>query len=167
MKCCVVCVERFLRFLNRYAFIITAIYSYNFCRAASKAVKIVVNNPLRMFVLNKISSFLLFLSSMLITVVMGLFSFLFFSSVMPIDAFTSISPSLNYYFIPIIVIILGVYFICKVFFDVFAMGIDTILMCAMIDYDLNDGSESKPYYMSRSLRKLLKVDNVQPNTMKF
>lgn len=161
MKCCIVCVERFLRFLNRYAFILTAIYSLNFCSAAGKVIKIVVNNPLRMFVLDKISSFLLFLSSLLITVLMGLFAFLFFSNVFPIDTFTSISPELNYYFMPIIIIILGVFFICKVFFDVFGMGIDTILMCAMIDLDQNDGSPSRPYYMSKSLRQVLNVDNHQ------
>lgn len=165
-KCCVSCFERFLKFLNRYAYILCAVYSFNFCSAATKVIKIVVSNPLRMFVLDKISSFLLFLSSLLITTVMGVFSFFFFSDVFSIDVFTSISPSLNYYFLPIIVIILGVFFICKVFFDVFAMGIDTILMCAMIDYDQNDGSEQRPYYMSMSLRKLFKIENRPDPTRK-
>lgn len=118
-----------------------------------------------MFILDKISSLLLFFSKLLITALIGLLSFLFFSNYLPIDAFTKLSPSLNYYFVPIIVIIIGSYFICKVFFDVFAMGIDTILMCAMIDYDVNDGSAEKPYFMSRSLKKLLHVENVQ--TSKF
>lgn len=151
--------ERFLRYINRYSFIVTSLYSYNFCRAAKKAIKIIINNPLRMFILDKISTFLLFFSKLFITAIIGFFSFLFFSSYLPIEKLTSYTSSLNYYFLPLIVIIFGVYFISKCFFDVLAMGIDTILICAMIDYDVNDGLKSKLYFMSRKLKKILKVQN--------
>jgi hypothetical protein len=32
-----------------------------------------------------------------------------------------------------------------------------MLICVLVDCDENDGSKSKPYYMSKNLKKLLKI----------
>lgn len=62
---------------------------------------------------------------------------------------------LNYYFIPIIIVTLGTYFIADVFFDVYEMAVDTLFLCFLEDIERNDGSPEKPYYMSRDLKKIL------------
>ncbi len=156
-KCCMCCLENFLKYINRHAFIITSIYSLNFIRAASKAFKLVTTNIVRVSVVDRISYFLLFLSNLSITAICGVASFYFFTKKIPFNALQSYTPDLNYYFLPMSAIIVGVFFIGKLFFDVFSMGIDTLLICVLIDVDKNDGSKSRPYFMSKELRKILKV----------
>ena len=155
-KCCFWCLERFLKFMNRYAFVITAVYSLNFCRAASKAFQLIGANVLRVAVVDNISHFILFLSNLAITGIVGVLGFYFFSGKIPIDWINKYLPELNYYFLPLLVLCLGVFFVSKFFFDVFSMGIDSLLMCVLIDLEENDGSETRPYFMSKNLRKILR-----------
>jgi solute carrier family 44 (choline transporter-like protein), member 2/4/5 len=96
-KCCFCCLERFIKFINRYAFIITAVYSLNFCRAAGKAFKLITSNAVRIVVIDKISNFILFLSNVTITSGIGVLSFYFFTKKLPVEAITKFSPDLNFY----------------------------------------------------------------------
>jgi choline transporter-like protein 2/4/5 len=41
------------------------------------------------------------------------------------------------------------------FFGVYAMAVDTLFLCFLEDLERNDGSMEKPYYMSKSLKKIL------------
>ena len=132
-KCCFCCLERFIKFLSRYAFIITAVYNLNFCRAAPKAFKLITINAVRIVVVDKIANFFLFLSNITITSAIGVLAFYFFTKKLPIEAITRFSPELNFYVLPLILIVIGTFAITKVFFGVFSMGIDSILMCVLID----------------------------------
>ena len=38
-------------------------------------------------------------------------------------------PPMNYYFVPVIIITLGAYFIADVFFGVYEMAVDTLFLC--------------------------------------
>ena len=38
-------------------------------------------------------------------------------------------PELNYYFVPIIIVTVSTYFIADVFFNVYAMAVDTLFLC--------------------------------------
>jgi len=62
---------------------------------------------------------------------------------------------LHYYFVPIILITLGAYFIADIFFGVYEMAVDTLFLCFLEDIERNDGSASKPYFMSSDLKKIL------------
>jgi len=90
-----------------------------------------------------------------ITSIVGILAFFYFTKRLPGIP----TPELNYYFVPILIIIIGVFTITKLFFDVFSMGVDTILICVLIDIDCNDGSKSRPYFMSTNLKKLLNISN--------
>jgi choline transporter-like protein 2/4/5 len=65
-------------------------------------------------------------------------------------------PQFNFYLLPMMSVVVGTFFVGKLFFDVFSMGIDSLLMCVLIDLEENDGSEQKPYFMSKNLRKILR-----------
>jgi choline transporter-like protein 2/4/5 len=134
---------------------VTAIYSHNFCRAAYKAFKIVFNNVVRVAVIDKITNFILLLSKLAVTLLVGTLAFFFFTKRIPINQITQFAPDLNYYFLPVIVIVAGVYIIAKVFFDVFEICVDTLFICAMIDLEINDGTDKRSYFMSKNLRKIL------------
>ena len=71
---------------------------------------------------------------------------------------------LNYYFVPIIIIVVGTYFIADVFFDVYEMAVDTLFLCFLEDLERNDGTPLKPYYMSKDLRQILNVKNSRSST---
>lgn len=66
-------------------------------------------------------------------------------------------PNLNYYFVPVFLITVGVYFTASVFFSVYAMAVDTLFLSCLVDMEKNDGSREKPYFMTKSLRNILNL----------
>ena len=64
-----------------------------------------------------------------------LLSFWYFSgglnSTVPLDL---AEPELNYYFVPVIIITIGVYFTASAFFSVYTMAVDTVSLDNIIRY---------------------------------
>jgi choline transporter-like protein 2/4/5 len=61
----------------------------------------------------------------------------------------------NFWAVPATMTAIASFLIATVFFKVHAAAIDTLFLCFLEDCERNDGSESKPHYMSKRLRKLL------------
>ena len=123
-------------------------------------------NPLRAVVLDCVTDFILFLGRVLITVGVGILGFFFFSKSFSIDPNYRkyFEPDLHYYWVPLLCVILGAYFISKTFFTVFEMAADTVFLCAMKDLSVHDGTPEKPYFMSTKLLKILDAKNKPPET---
>ncbi|KAH0618496.1 hypothetical protein JD844_017762 [Phrynosoma platyrhinos] len=66
LKCCFWCLEKFLKFINRNAYIMIAIYGKNFCTSAREAFFLLMRNVVRVAVLDKVTDFLLFLGKILV-----------------------------------------------------------------------------------------------------
>uniref|UniRef100_A0A4W3IKL6 Choline transporter-like protein n=1 Tax=Callorhinchus milii TaxID=7868 RepID=A0A4W3IKL6_CALMI len=157
MKCCFWCLERFIKFLNRNAYIMIAIYGKNFCTSAKEAFFLLMRNVVRVAVLDKVTDFLLFLGKLLIVGGVGVLAFFFFTRRITIIA--DEAPVLNYYWVPLMTVIFGSYLIAHGFFSVYAMCVDTLFLCFLEDLERNDGSPEKPYFMSKLLRKILNKKN--------
>ncbi|VDM38921.1 unnamed protein product [Toxocara canis] len=185
LKCCFWCLETFLKFLTRNAYIMvsyqkfqfTAIYGKNFCTAAKDSFMLIMENIVRYTVLDKVTDFLLFLGKATITLGMGktrasmsfsgVVAFYWFSGRWVIDGLPHIV--LYYYFVPIIIVVIGAYFIADSFFDVYEMAVDTTFLCflttnvlellAVEDSKQNNGTPDKPYYMSAELQRILGKQN--------
>ncbi|KAK0130732.1 Choline transporter-like protein 2 [Merluccius polli] len=127
MKCCFWCLEKCIKFLNRNAYIMIAIYGKSFCPSARDAFFLLMRNVIRVAVLDKVTDFLLFLGKLLIIGIVGIFSFFFFSG--KIKAVEEAAPSLNYYWVPILTVVVGSYLIAHGFFSVYAMCVDTLFLC--------------------------------------
>ncbi|KAJ7992695.1 hypothetical protein DPEC_G00281350 [Dallia pectoralis] len=153
LKCCFWCLEKFIKFLNRNAYIMVAIYGKNFCTSAKDAFFLLMRNMIRVAVLDKVTDFLLFLGKLLIVGLVGIFAFFFFSG--KVKAFENTAPTLNYYWVPILTVAVGSYLIAHGFFSVYAMCVDTLFLCFCEDLERNDGSAARPYYMSASLHDIL------------
>uniref|UniRef100_A0A6Q2ZCJ5 Choline transporter-like protein n=1 Tax=Esox lucius TaxID=8010 RepID=A0A6Q2ZCJ5_ESOLU len=153
LKCCFWCVEKFIKFLNRNAYIMVAIYGKNFCTSARDAFFLLMRNMIRVAVLDKVTDFLLFLGKLLIVGIVGIFAFFFFSG--KVKAFENTAPTLNYYWVPILTVMVCSYLIAHGFFSVYAMCVDTLFLCFCEDLERNDGSAARPYYMSASLHDVL------------
>ncbi|XP_022065800.1 choline transporter-like protein 5-B isoform X4 [Acanthochromis polyacanthus] len=157
LKCCFWCLERFIKFINRNAYIMIAIYGKNFCTSSKDAFFLLMRNVVRVAVLDKVTDFLLFLGKLLISGSVGVLAFFFFSRKIPV--FQEEVPSLNYYWVPLLTVIFGSYMIAHGFFNVYAMCVDTLFLCFLWDLEVNDGSPHRPFYMNKSLRRILNKKN--------
>uniref|UniRef100_A0A4X2LTE9 Choline transporter-like protein n=1 Tax=Vombatus ursinus TaxID=29139 RepID=A0A4X2LTE9_VOMUR len=160
LKCCFWCLEKFIKFLNRNAYIMIAVYGKNFCISAKNAFMLLMRNIVRsecqiLTAPLPLHAFF-FLSP-------GILSFFFFTGRIPALKEEFRSPDLNYYWLPIMVSILGAYVIASGFFSVFSMCVDTLFLCFLEDLERNDGSLAKPYYMSKNLMKILGKKNERPS----
>ncbi|XP_022247260.1 choline transporter-like protein 2 [Limulus polyphemus] len=130
-KCCFWCLEKFLKFINKNAYIMIAVYGKNFCTSAREAFSLLMRNIVRVVVLDKVTDFLLFLGKVVVVGATTLASFYIFSGEADIPQL-KIDISVNYYLMPVIV---------------------------MEDSEKNDGSAEKPYFMSTELMKILNKKN--------
>uniref|UniRef100_A0A8C6SVR2 Choline transporter-like protein n=1 Tax=Neogobius melanostomus TaxID=47308 RepID=A0A8C6SVR2_9GOBI len=159
LKCCLWCLEKFIKFLNRNAYIMIAIYGKNFCVSAKNAFSLLMRNIIRVVVLDKVTDLLLFFGKLLVVGGVGVLAFFFFSGRIPSPNSTFRSETLNYYWMPIITVMFGSYLIAHGFFSVYNMCVDTLFLCFLEDLERNDGSAQKPYFMSKKLMKILNKKN--------
>ncbi|XP_062903972.1 choline transporter-like protein 4 [Mobula hypostoma] len=162
LKCCFWCLEKFIKFLNRNAYIMIAVYGKNFCVSAKNAFKLLMRNIVRVVVLDKMTDLLLFFGKLLVVGGVGVLAFFFFTNRIKISNPTFQVPVLNYYWLPILTLVVGSYMIAQGFFSVYNMCVDTLFLCFLEDLERNDGSLEKPYYMSKSLMKILNKKNKAP-----
>ncbi|XP_053325682.1 choline transporter-like protein 5 isoform X5 [Spea bombifrons] len=158
LKCCFWCLEKFIKFMNRNAYIMIAIYGKNFCTSARDAFFLLMRNVIRVAVLDKVTDFLLFLGKVMVAGSVGVLAFFFFTRKIP--GLREETPNLNYYWVPLLTVIIGSYLIAHGFFSVYAMCVDTLFLCFLEDVERNDGSAEKPFYMNKTLMKILKKQNV-------
>ncbi|KAM6219166.1 choline transporter-like protein 2 isoform 2-T2 [Rhynchocyon petersi] len=157
LKCCFWCLEKFIKFLNRNAYIMIAIYGTNFCTSARNAFFLLMRNIIRVAVLDKVTDFLFLLGKLLVVGSVGILAFFFFTHRIKIVQDTA--PPLNYYWVPILTVIIGSYLIAHGFFSVYGMCVDTLFLCFLEDLERNDGSAERPYFMSPNLKRLLNKTN--------
>ncbi|XP_069497998.1 choline transporter-like protein 5 isoform X3 [Ambystoma mexicanum] len=162
LKCCFWCLEKFIKFINRNAYIMIAIYGKNFCTSAKDAFFLLMRNVVRVAVLDQVTDFLLFLGKILVAGGVGVLAFFFFTKRIPV--ISQETPDLNYYWVPLLTVIIGSYLIAHGFFSVYAMCVDTLFLCFLEDLERNDGSPEKPFLMNNSLKKILNKQNVHTRT---
>uniref|UniRef100_A0A8C2X512 Choline transporter-like protein n=1 Tax=Cyclopterus lumpus TaxID=8103 RepID=A0A8C2X512_CYCLU len=127
LQCCFWCLEKFIRYMNRNAYIMVAIYGKNFCTSAREAFFLLMRNVVRVAVLDRVTDFLLFLGKVLIAGGVGAIAYLFFTRKIPV--IQEEVPNLNYYWVPLLTVVIGAYLIAHGFFSVYAMCVDTLFLC--------------------------------------
>nr|XP_039269182.1 choline transporter-like protein 2 isoform X1 [Styela clava] len=158
-KCCFWCLEKFMKFLNRNAYIMVAVYGKNFCWSAKEAFKLIMRNIIRVAVVDKVTDFLLFMGKLIVTSGLVALSWAFFSN--QISFVSGYVPSLNYYWLPIVVIGIGAYIVAAGFFNTYGMAVDTIFLCFLEDLERNDGTPERPYFANKELLELFGRKNTQ------
>ncbi|CAI2724040.1 unnamed protein product [Schistosoma spindalis] len=169
LSCCFWLLEKFLRFLNRNAFIMIAIYGQSFCSASRSALSLLARNVVRLFVVDKVTDFILFIGKLVVVSIVGGMAYVYLEGLLfkgnefLSDVFNS---NLHYAFVPLGIIILASYLVASLFSSVFEMGVDTIFLCFLEDLEKNDGSAERPYYMSKNLMDILGKRNAQLSQVK-
>lgn len=123
MQCFFWCLEKFLMFLNKNAYIMCAVHGTNFCGSAKDAFELLMRNVLRVFALDQVTSFLFFMAKLLVTLGVGATMYFY------LDSNLAGVVQLNYKFVPPIVVMFGTYLISTVFFGVYSMAVDTLFLC--------------------------------------
>jgi len=154
-KCCFWCLEKCIRFLNKNAYIMISIYGKGFCASAKEAASLLLRSAVRVVAINGVTGFVLFMGKLLIIggIMVASFSFFHRNDLQWMDA------KLNYSAVPVVLSTLGAYIVTMLFFNVYDMGIDTIFLSFLEDEERNDGTPEKPYFMAKSLRKIIDVEN--------
>ncbi|XP_011563044.3 choline transporter-like 2 isoform X2 [Plutella xylostella] len=159
-KCFFWCLENFLKFINKNAYIMCAVHGKGFCKSARDAFSLLMRNIIRVVVLDKVTDFIFFLSKLLISIGVGIgvFYLLQWSYIYEVTQ----GQRLHYNYVPAIILAVATYLITTIFFNVYAMAVDTLFLCFLEDCERNDGSVEKPYFMSKNLMKILGKKNKKP-----
>ncbi|KAI9221283.1 plasma-membrane choline transporter-domain-containing protein [Blastocladiella britannica] len=144
LQCCFWCLEKFLKMINKNAFIEVAVYGYSFCEAARTAFQLLWRNAFRVVVVDGVSNFVLFLGKLFIVAVTCIISLALLTS--------KYSDAGDNYGIPLVFIFVISWVVASFFTAIVDMGIDTLFLCFCEDCERNDGSANSPYYMSPELK---------------
>ncbi|XP_041369182.1 choline transporter-like protein 4 isoform X2 [Gigantopelta aegis] len=154
LKCftwCFWCLEKFLKQLSSTAYVMMAMHGTNFCVSAKNGLKLRINNVVGSIVVESTSSFMIFICKFLLTVTVFFVSSAWFQGDIPI--LKRDIPDLNSYFSPVICLTITSFIIVSIFLNIYNMGVSTLFLCFLRDQEINDGSEAKPYYMTKSLEE--------------
>ncbi|XP_041370841.1 choline transporter-like protein 4 [Gigantopelta aegis] len=157
LKCFFYCLEKFLKFLTKNAYILIAVYGKNFCVSAKDAFSLIMRNTVRTVVLDKTTDFVLFLSKLLVTAAVSAGAYFWFDG--RIDVLPQYQLKLNFPLVPVIILTIAAYLVSCIFFSVYSMAVSTIYLCFLEDLEKHDGSPGKPYFMSKSMMSLMDKKN--------
>jgi choline transporter-like protein 2/4/5 len=128
-RCCFWCLDKFLRFLNTNAYIMVAIYGKGFFSSAKDAFSLLLDNIVRVVVIDQVADYLLFMGKLSVTSLVGLASYYVFNGYVLVDKVGPYLPHVTYTWVPVLAIIIGTYLIASSFFSVYDMAVDTIFLC--------------------------------------
>ncbi|XP_041942283.1 choline transporter-like protein 1 [Alosa sapidissima] len=143
--CCLWCLKKCLQYLNQNAYTATAINSTSFCTSAQDAFIIMVENVVRVAVINTVGTFILFLGKVLVvscTAFVGVLTLRY-------------QQEYTVWVVPVIIACLFAYLVAHCFLSVYDMVVDVLFLCFAIDSKYNDGSRGKEYYMEKALMEFV------------
>jgi len=119
LQCCIWCFEKCVKFLNKNAYIQTALMGTNFCTSAKKAFHLILRNILRFGTMAVLGNVIYGIGFVCITVGTTTLGYLFMRAMHP-----DVSP-----FMPLICFAFVSYVVAKLYMSVFGLAVDTCLQC--------------------------------------
>lgn len=134
IQCYVDCFERFIKFIDKNAYIQTALTGDGFCIAAKNAFNLILENALRFAALGAIGDIFKILGKIFITCLSSYIGFLLITSTEPYksDIQSPIAPTLVFAVVS--------YIIAGIFMSIHEMACDTIIQAYLIDERLHISS---------------------------
>ena len=128
IQSCLWCIEKCMKFINKNAYIQTAIYGTTFCTSAKNAFFLIARNIGRIMAVGVVSEVVVFIGKYFIIMVTTAFAYVCMDRV--------IGDELNSLVGPCIFVAFFAYCIAILFMSVFAMGISTLLQCFIADEEM-------------------------------
>lgn len=127
--CCLWCIEKCMKFLNKHAYILTAIYGYGFCKSARRAFFLLLRNILRVAAVNMVASFVLIIGKLVTPTLTTFLCYLCVGYGADLEGSSGIV-------VPMLFVFVLSYWIAGMFAELFGMGIETILFCYIADEEM-------------------------------
>ena len=143
-QCCIWCLEKCMKFINKEAYIQTAIFGHPFCTAARKGFFLVLRNLRRVAALETIGGAIFFITKLMIAATCALVCYIWLG-----QAFET--HSIVY---PTLLVGLLAYNLGDIFVDVVDMVADTLLICFIADEEIY-GKNSAECFAPEGLRKYI------------
>jgi len=141
IRCCLDCFDRFVRYLNRNAYIYMAISSESFCSSALNSFILILKNLAKFSFVEGIGGVFMFLAKFCIAIVTTLIGFLL------LDAFAPDGQKVEDPFLPTALIFAFSYVVAAIFISVFDTSANTILQCYLIDVDIAKQMKLEPKHV--------------------
>lgn len=132
-QCCLWCFEQCIRFLNKNAYIQTAIFGTSFCKSAREAFFLILRNFGRIGAISYVSGAILIVGKFFISSVTTGLSYYAMTEMIGDELYSLAAPTVMVFIIS--------YFVSDMFMDVFDMGISTVLQCFVADEEMFDGDQ--------------------------
>ena len=129
-QCCFCMLEACIKFLNKNAYIQTAIFGTGFLQSARQAMYLMVRNVGRIGAVSYVSASILIVGKLFISAITTSLSYL---------ALIDAEDEINHVAGPLVVIFFISYIVSDIFMDVFNMGIKSILHCFVADEEMFGG----------------------------
>ncbi|KAL3792860.1 hypothetical protein HJC23_004785 [Cyclotella cryptica] len=129
-QCCFWCLEKCMKFLNKNAYIQTAIFGTAFCTSAREAFFLILRNAVRIAAITYVSGGVMFVGKVFITTITTGMAYIAISQQIGDELYSIIGP--------LVFIAAIAWFIAGMFMGVYDMGIATILQCFVADEEMFD-----------------------------
>lgn len=131
-QCCFWCLEKFIKFINKNAYIQTAIFSTSFCKSCQESFALIFRNAARVGAVTYVSAAVLVVGKLFISAITTGLGYMLIVENMKDELFSVGGP--------VTIIFLISYWVSDFFMNVFDMGISTVLHCFIADEEMFSGS---------------------------
>jgi solute carrier family 44 (choline transporter-like protein), member 2/4/5 len=149
LMCYVNCFERFIKFLNKNAYIQVALHSTSFCTSAREAFFLILRNAGRFLALGSIGHVFQLLGKGIISISSTYFGYLIITHA------AEWKDELHSPIFPTIVFLLISFLIAEIFMSVYGMACDVILYCFLVDEEICKRSGRGPIHAPELLKDFL------------
>lgn len=143
-QCCMWCFEKILKFLNKNAYIQTAIFGTPFCRSAREAFSLIVRNAGKVASISYVSTLIMFVGKIFVSSLTTAGAYIYMDYELGSSLYSAAGPCTIIFFMS--------YFIGDMFLDIFDMSTSTVLQCFIADEEMFDGDQC---YAEGDLRRWL------------
>jgi len=137
-NCCLDCFERFMKFINRHAYIQIAMTGENFCKAAQESFFLLLRNALRFAAVHGIGAMFVFFGQIFITFVATVIGYAIItqSQYFQEHLYSPITPMIFFILVSLI--------IAHTFMGVYGVSADTIIHCFCMDEEMSGSAQNTP-----------------------
>jgi choline transporter-like protein 2/4/5 len=134
LMCYVACFQRFVEYLSTMGFIQVAVSGKNFCRSCIDAFALIFQNLMKFGFVHFLGSAFVFIGEIFVAAFCGVVGYLM------INYDVALSAKLYSKIVPVFIFIVLGYFIATIFFSIYGVSADTVIMSFFMDKELSKTS---------------------------
>eukprot|EP00040_Diaphanoeca_grandis_P014167 m.71688 g.71688 ORF g.71688 m.71688 type:complete len:699 (-) comp24380_c1_seq1:84-2180(-) len=148
LTCCLWCLEKCLKFINKNAYIETMLCGLDFCSAACQAFKVILKNILKIGALTFVGTIVIFMIKLLTSCLVAFIAFEWLKD----------RPEITLLGLVVFFVFVVGWFVGDAFASVYEMVADTLLICFCEDKAQNGGEPKGPKTLAKLINKHGKLD---------